>query len=172
MKQTCQIFLILILLTFSCKGQEINYLTEAEYNAIFIDGVNWNKIHETKGDIVKIKALFGDRTTYKTFTEPSLGIEFWNKGFYFRFEDGSDQGNQYDLVNISILNNLSSLTIKGKTITIGEDIRKLGIVKINTDKNGIKGIMFNSIEPSNSAIFIEFNQFSNIIKHIEYIVFN
>lgn len=39
------IIITLSLIVFSCKSQEINYLTEAEYNAIFIDGVNWNKIH-------------------------------------------------------------------------------------------------------------------------------
>lgn len=172
--------MVLMLTTLSCKAQEINYLTASEYDAIFIDGVNWDDIRETKGDVAKMKALFGATINYKTGTEPSLSIGFWDKGFYFDFEDRSDVGNDYSLVNISIDNNLSNFTILGKTITIGDDISKLGLVKINTDKDGKKGIIFDSIAPSDSGIFIEFDQItnkfnqvvSNIITSIEYVVFD
>jgi len=168
-----------MLTTISCKAQEINYLTKAEYDAIFIDGINWDAVRETKGDIVKMKALFGATLNFKTGTEPSLNVGFWDRGFDFEFEDRSDIGTNYSLVNIMIDNNQSNFTIKGITITIGDDISKLGLVKINIDKDGKKGIIFDSVEPSDSAIFIEFdqitnkfNQVSNIITSIEYVVFD
>jgi len=181
MKNIYKISLFLLLISISCKAQEINYnyLTTIEYNAIFIDGVNWINIHETRGAIAKMKALFGSTLNYKTGTEPSLSIEFWDKGFYFYFEDSSDRGDNYGLNRISIDSNLSNFTIKGKTVTIGDDISKLGFVKISTYKDGTKGILFKSIEPDDTLIFIvfdqitnKFNQVSNIITKIEYNAFD
>ena len=178
MKNIYNILIILMLTTISCKAQEINYLTKAEYDAIFIDGINWDTVRETKGDVAKMKALFGATVNYKTGTEPSLSIGFWDKGFYFDFEDEGDNG--FGLVLIRIHNNQSNFTIKGITITIGDDISKLGLVKISTYKDGKKDIIFDSVEPSDSAIFIEFDQItnkfnqvvSNIITSIEYVVFD
>jgi len=171
MKHTQLLIITLILITFSCKSQQINFLTTSDYDSILIDGVNWMDIAETYGDIDNIQAIYGNSIKYEERTEPSLVRYFYSDSFNLRFQSDSDLAIDYYFDGFRIKNNLSNITIIGKIITIGDDISKLGLVKINTDKDGIKGIIF-ALENDDSSIFIEFDQNNNKITGIQYISFD
>lgn len=160
-----------LLSTISCVSQERNHLTLSEFHNILVDGVKWIDIYETKGDLTKMRTLFRESINYKTGNEPDPRISFWDKGYYFSFADLSGNGN-YDLVRFSIDNNLSNITIKGKTITIGDDISSLGNIKLNTYNDGTKGAIFIAEGSDSSGLFIKYSSVTNKITEIEFIEFD
>lgn len=164
---------ILILFTFSncSQGQIRNELSQTEYTNIKINGISWVTIENTKGNVDQMKALFGSNITIKTGEDPSLMIHFWdsNKGFYFRFEENDPNiVNDYVLVNFRISNPSSNITIQGKTVTIGDNISKLGSVKIN--KIGTD-IVFGTTY-SDDTLILKFDLLTQNITSIEYISFD
>lgn len=170
MKKIIKLLLAFMLITLSGIGQEINHLSDYEYKNILINGVNWLSISETKGDINKMRAYFGNDLNYETETEPILSIYIWNNCLSFRFENNSDYENEYNLVGFRI-KQTSNFTIKGKTFTIGDSIDVLGTVKINSDESGVKYIVF-SDSNSDSAIYIAFDQITNRVTEIKYVSFD
>ena len=140
-------------------SQNINTLSGEEYSNIKVNGINIDDIINTKGDITKIDNLFGFSFLLKSNDEFIKTRELRNdiKGIYIYFEDDV-------LYTYKISNNQSNLTIKGITITIGDDISKLGIVEVNT----IGEVQFKVSETSDYFI-IKFNPTSKGITSIEYL---
>lgn len=163
--------IIFLFVIVSCQSQERNYLTLAEFNNILIDGVKWQDIDNTKGDLSKMKILFGNNLNYKTADEPNSSIGFWDKGFYFDFED-LDESGEYQLINFSIDNSNSTISIKGISITLGDDFSKLGNIKINSYKDGTIGAIYILEGSDSDGLFIKCNPSTNKITEIEYILFN
>ena len=172
MKNIKYIHSIIILFTIlSCNSQERNYLTLSEFNSITIDGVKWKDIDNTEGDLTKMRILFGNNLIHKTADEPSPSIGFWNNSFYFDFESGIDDS-PYALVYFEIKNNSSTISIKGISITLGDNINKLGNIKINTYSDGTKGAIFILENSDSEGLFVKCNPTTNKITKIEYILFN
>ena len=165
--KTLKYTVILFIIAFSncTQGQIGNILTKAEYINIKINGINWIQIDSTKGNISKMKVLFGDNMTIKTGTEPGNMISFWNDnlGFYLHFEQN---GPDYALNSFIISNKNSNFTILGKTVTIGSDISELGDVKIDEDSEISFGTNYTS-----DLITIKFDPSTRKITEIEYITF-
>ena len=168
MKNIKYIHSIIILFTIlSCNSQERNYLTLSEFNNITIDGVKWKDIDNTKGDLTKMKNLFGNNLIHKTADEPMPIISFWNNSFYFSFESVFGDS-PYDLVRFKIKNNSSTISIKGISITLGDNINKLGNIKINIYSDGTKGAIFTLENSDRGDLLIECNPTTNRITKIEY----
>lgn len=160
-----------IALSYNCThGQVRNNLSATEYNAIKVNSNNWKQISNTKGNNLQMNTFFGNTFVTKITSDPNLTKELWddNMGIYFRFEDGSDTGNDYTLVNFEITNNNSNLTINNKTITIGSNISVLGNVQINASSSDI---VFGT-ETTDDVLMIKFNPSTNLITNIEYTFFN
>ncbi len=160
-----------IAISYNCThGQIRNNLSATDYNAIKINNINWKQISNTKGNISQMNTFFGNTFTTTTNTDPNLTIELWDdsKGIYFRFEDGSDTGNDYTMVNFEITNNNSNLTINNKTITIGSNINELGNAQINASGTDI----VYGMETTDDILMIKFNSSTNLITSIEYTFFN
>ncbi len=165
------ILLFIAILFYNCGiSQNINYLTTSEYNSVKINGKDIVDIDLTKGDLNKINTLLGVTFSKKTSTSPSLIIELWSdtKGLYFYFEDGSDTGNNYDLLAYEISNNQSNITVKGKTVTIGSNISELGNIQINASGTDI---VFGT-SYTDDILMIKFDSSTNLITNIEYTSFN
>ena len=162
---------ILFLVTVSCKAQIKTYLTLTEYDNIQVDGVKWRDIGMIKGDLSKVKSLFNSEIKHETNNEPNPNIGFWDKGFYFGFEDRSGDGS-YSLTDFWIDNNSSTITIKGNTFTVGDDKSKLGNIKPNTYPDGSKGYIFALKGTDSSGFFIKYNPSTNIITEIKFIDFD
>ncbi len=168
MKNIKYIHSIIILFTIlSCNSQERNYLTLSEFNNITIDGVKWKDIFRSNGDTSKMKNLFGNNLIHKTADEPMPGIGFWNNGFYFYFESVFGDS-PYALVYFEIKNNSSTISIKGISITLGDNINKLGNIKINTYSDGTKWAIFTLENSDRGNLLIECNPTTNRITEIEY----
>ncbi len=172
MKNIKYIHSIIILFTIlSCNSQERNYLTLSEFNNMTIDGVKWKDIDNTEGDLTKMRTLFGNNLNYKTADDPMPNIGFWNNGLSFNFEsDVSDS--PYTLVRFEIDNASSTISIKGISITLGDNINKLGNIKINTYRDGTKGAIFILENSDSEGLFVKCNPSTNRITEIEYILFN
>lgn len=160
---------ILFIIAFSncVQGQIGNILTRAEYIDMKINGISFAKINSTEGDIIQMKALFGNNMTIKTGIEPSLSIDFSdnNKGFYFSFEENGPD--DYTLNYFTISNKNTNFTILDKTVTIGSDISELGDVKIDSRESDISfGDNYSS-----SVLIIKFDPSTKKITEIEYIEF-
>lgn len=164
--------LIIAILTFSCsQAQKVNNLTRNEYSNILIKGINWNEIKNTQGNLNQLKSFIGNDLSITQSSDPNLARTIKNNNIYFYFEDRSDIGNDYELANFVIKSNLISLTIKSKTINIGANISKLRTITILKTKEGEKKIVFGT-NWTQDAIWIEFNQLTNIITKIEYILYD
>ena len=168
MKTLKHITILFIITLSSCtQGQtKKNILTTAEYINIKINGISFTQIDATKGDISKMKALFGDNMTIKTGTEPGNMISFWddNLGFYLHFEQN---GPDYALNSFTILNKNSNFTILDKTVTIGSDISELGDVKINSKYLEI----YFGTKYASSALVIKFDPSTRKITEIEFVTY-
>lgn len=163
MKILKHLIVLAIILFSNCTGaQNINKLSIVEYNSIEINGTNIADISYTRGSVTKMNTLFGFSFTYKAYTEPSSGIELWNdaKGVYFVFEDDS-------IYSFEISNNQSNITLKGTTVTIGDNISKLGNVKISNTNE----IDFGTDQTSD-VLTIKFDTVTKKITNIEYTYFN
>lgn len=165
--------LVLFIIAFSncSQGQIRNNLTTSEYNDIKINNINWKQINNTKGSLNQMKALFGSNLTTKSGTEPSLYKAFWNdsKGFYFYFEENDpNDPNDYMLYTFRIEKANTNITIKGKTVTIGDNINQLGNVQINASGSDI---VFGT-NTTDDILMIKFNPSTNLITSIEYTMFN
>ena len=173
MKKINLLMLILIVLSsYNSPAQNVNILTESEYSNILINDVNWNQIKETQGNLFELKTYFEiTESSINAKTEPSLAKEIKIANFYFHFEDRSGVGNNYELTDFSIMNNQGSITVKGKMITIGDNINKLGLVLINTNSEGEKKIIFGTNYASD-GIWISFNQSTKLITKIEYTLYD
>ncbi|MEE9406690.1 MAG: hypothetical protein V3V28_01320 [Polaribacter sp.] len=171
--KTIKILTILFITVFSncSQAQRLNNLTETEYNNIKINNINWQTISDTKGNATEIRNLLGDGLMNTQGAEPSLHIEFWNdsKGIYLYFEENNPNiVNDYILHDFTISNNQSSITVKGKIITIGDDISLLGNEQINVSGTDISF----STNYTDDILMIKFDSRSKEITSIEYTSFN
>ena len=167
--KTLKYITILFIIAFSSctQGQIGNILTKAEYINIKINGISRTQITDTKGNISKMKVLFGDNMNIEKDTEPGNMISFWddNLGFYFTFQENSLD--DYVLSDFIISNKNSNFTILGKTVTIGSDISELGDVKIN---NKSSYISFGTNYTSDS-LRITFDPSTRKITEIEFVTY-
>lgn len=127
------LFLSMITLFFgaSMQSQKINDLSLDEYKSIKLNNILMYKVSNTFGDLNTLNNLFNFNFSLYTDTEyiKIIKLTSLSNGLEMTFQDDN-------LSNFKITNNKSNLKIKGATITIGDNISKLGAV----DKN------FNTVE--------------------------
>lgn len=154
-----------------CYCQTRNYLTKGQFENIKVDGISLKQIVESNGEIKKMSSLFGNTLKYKKVYEPNESIGFWDKGFYFDFEDRSGNGT-FELVNFSIDDSISIISINNNDITIGSSIRNMKGVTVSNYDDGTKGIIYAIRGHESEAIFISFNTHTKRILKIEFISFD
>lgn len=154
-----------------CHGQTKNYLTKGQFENIKVDGVSLKQVIKSNGELKKMSSLFGNTIKHKRASEPNQSIGFWDKGFYFDFEDRSGNGT-FELVNFSIDNNSSIISINNQNITIGSTVRNLKNVNISVYRDRTKGIIYTVRGHESEAIFISFDASAKRISKIEFISFD
>ncbi len=75
-----------------------------------------------------------------------------------------------NLGGFELTNSTPTISIKGVTIRIGDKYSKLGIVKLNTNKDGTKGILFTPNNDETIYLSIGFDQITGVITEISYYV--
>ncbi len=143
---------------------ELNEITDLEYAQIKINNIAIGAIIATQGDYSKLKVMFGNDLQYRAYDFPNIGREFWNSYVYLRFED-----EDYSLYNFKVYSP-STLTIRGKTIKIGDDVSALGVVTADTSQ-GEYTVDFIDKKTHTAFLSIKINPTSKKITDITYILF-
>ena len=171
---TFNAFIVTGLLTsYIAKGQGIdNELTFEEWKNIKINGVTLERLGLTNGDTEEIKLLFG--ATPKTSDqrhEPEPTIYHEIKGVHFAFWDTWGDG-VFLLTSFEVETKQAVIEICGKTISLGQPISNLGVVKFNIRKSGGKSIVYRPVNSDGPYLVIEFDQVTKIVTNIYYFEFD
>ncbi len=159
-----KLFVFLFVVTsFVAKSQTSNILSGSDYQNIKINNVIITDLKKAKGKKASVEKLLGAATS---FTKDENEIYH-----YFKFNglsvDFVMRGKPY-IESFEINNNQASITIKGTTVTVGDNISKLGDVVFMVARNGDKSILFTDCEDCDSFVNIEFDQGTNVITKISY----
>ncbi len=164
MKQIIFVF-ILVISSFVARSQTSNILSDSEYQNIKINNVSIADIKKSKGKKSAVEKLLGasnsftkdENEIYHYYKFNGLSIDFVMKG----------KSKPY-IESFEIKDTNASLTIKDKTITVGDNISKLGTVVFMAARNGDKSILYTDCEDCDSFVNIEFDQTSKLITKISY----
>ncbi|MCD8404137.1 hypothetical protein LNI90_03905 [Tenacibaculum dicentrarchi] len=156
---------LLVISSFIAKAQTSNIITLVELNSFKINNITLSDLKKTAGKQAAVETLLGSANSYKS-DENQQYYYFVFKGLKVDFS--RDKSTPY-IESFEINNNESSLTIKQQTITIGDNISKLGTIFFSPGRNGDKSIIYTSCEDCDSFINIEFNQNTNLITKISYL---
>ncbi len=162
---------LLIGIVFCCKSQTINYLSESQFsNNIKINNLSLNEIDNPQPQKSTVESYFGCDLEEKLTTSPNLSKEYWNDqfGIYLRYEDNSDTGNEYKLINLKISGNNFPLEINSTTYFIGDDINFLNNYSVNFAS---KSYLF-SIQETSAIVEIYFYELNNKTWLFEYNLYN
>lgn len=170
------ILTIVVLLFFgiSCQAQPTtNELTEEQFNNIRVNGILKTDVEATNGTIQEMESLFGVAHSVtdngEEIGEHTRKFVYLNNNLnedYFIFKNLSPN-NSVKIIEFKI----SSITINGITINIGDNINLLGNnILFNERTDGTMSIIYSLFDYDGFSIVIEFDQNTNIITKIEYYV--
>ena len=145
-----------------------NIITPTEFNNIKINNVRLGDIVNANGVESEMQSLFG--TPISKAIEKYYYSRYYYNGFKISFSSVvSGNPNEPILGSFHITNNNYSITIKGRTITIGDHTSKLGFVKVNNRTDGKRGIIYQACVGCNNFISIVFDETTYLITEIYYI---
>ena len=145
-----------------------NIITETEFNNIKINNVTFSNIKATNGNQDQLENLFA-----MNIQEADIDIdgEFYNytyDGFTIGFSGILGSIQQPEISSFEITNSNWSITIQGKTVTIGSNKKELGNVILNNQVNGEKSIVYQYCDGCNNFISLYLDS-NNLITKIVYI---
>ena len=117
---------VAIVFAFTLANAQLNNLSKKE----LLDGIKFNNVSlgtimETKGDVKKIRALFGNNIQeLSNNTGIYIGKELYDNNIVLSFEDETGAGNSYNLTTIYVLNYFAVVNVKGLSIKKGDDKSK------------------------------------------------
>lgn len=164
------IFIFLLIICISVNAQTINQLTPTEFENISINGHAIKAIRATNGAQSAVQNLFG---TAQSIKNPGEVDGIISRTYYY---NGLELGFSSQVVTkghfsgLRITNSAPTITIKGTTIKIGDNITKLGLVKRNDMTTGGKSVVFSPEDDETVYLAIEFDPATNVITKISYFV--
>lgn len=148
-----------------------NELTTTEYNSIKVHGVLKTDIEATQGDIQEMETLFGSAQLIEEETD-GIGDGYRNfiysNNLSFTFTDV--YSSEFDASIESFETN--NICINDIQINVGDNISILGDIVFNQNTDGTQSIIYTHLFYDCCPIIIDFDQNTNIITKIEYIVFS
>lgn len=159
--------LLVLVLSFVCliaKSQTVNVISDSDINNIKINSTTLSDLKKTYGKQDKVEAFFGTPNSYNVTVNNSY-YQFRYEGFNLDFSTLNKKKPYIESFELNT--NKNSFTIKGITVTIGDNISKLGDIKVSTARNGAKSILFSTCEECDLFINIDFDA-SNTITKITY----
>jgi len=146
--------------------QNNNILPPEDFYNISFNGITLGSIIDTKGDPAKVNTLFGMTMEANKSNDPNyFWINFGNDAIGFTFDELIGD---LDLSRLEVKSNQVAVKIGDKIIHIGDSIEKLGNIKILTQTDGNKVILFITKESDGVWISIDFNPTTKIITKISY----
>ena len=115
-----------VLFSITCSRAQLNNINNDEFGeSIKFNNVSLGTIMKTKGDIKKIRALFGSNMQeLSNNTGIYIGKELYDNNVVLSFEDETGTGNDYNLTTIYVLNYFAVVKVKGLSIKKGDDKSK------------------------------------------------
>ena len=141
-----------------------------DFNDVKINNISLLDIQKTLGNPLKMEILFGK--PLKKIIDPDGDFYSYDfVGFHIGFSAMvAGATHEKPLIGgFDIINNKSSISIKGKIVTIGDSINKLGTVIFSTTTKGSKSIVYQECDGCNNYISIQFDQNTLKITKIYYI---
>lgn len=170
--------MIVFMSIINCKAQ-VNYhsLTSAEYANVKFQGVSFEAIKATNGDIQAMREVFPSSTISNhpdAFTIDEFGSEIGEPQRYFYFNSGMkvsfDLGGPSEPIEIVRLESLE-INVLGHHLEIGDSIDVLGNnIEFNTRRDGSKSILFIKNNGNCCPIVIDLNE-NMEISDIYYLIF-
>ncbi|WP_348715405.1 hypothetical protein [Tenacibaculum sp. 190130A14a] len=159
--------LLVLVFTFVClvaKGQTVNVVSASDIDNIKINSTTLSDLKKTYGKKDKVEAFFGAPASYNVTVNNSY-YQFRYDGFKLDFSTLNKKKAYIESFEIST--NKNTFAIKGVTVAVGDNISKLGEVKVSTARNGAKSILYSPCEDCDLFINIDFDA-SNTITKITY----
>lgn len=141
----------------------LNVLTLTEYLNIQVCGVTLKNIIESKGEPTSIENLFGIPTSMNIDPDGDFN-HYTYPGFTLGFSAVINV--EMGLSGFQIVDSNCSIMVKGISLKLGDNISKLGNVKLNINTSGGYSILFVPSEDSNQYIAINYNQITKLITKI------
>ena len=163
------LIILVFLISNIAFSQTYNVLSELQFNNIEINNVKLSDISNSYGDQNVISQLFGPPST-KVIDPDGDFYQYKFKNFDIGFSALlSSDYNKPITSRIELTNSTSTIKINGIEIRIGDNINKLGDVKLNTITNGHKSILYMPCDGCTNFISISFNEVTKLITEIIYI---
>ena len=146
------------------KSQNLNNLTSKEfYEDICFETVCLNNLIDTHSQMGDISTLFSLPVSRTTDDDTTKSLNYEVEGFYFSFEglSESDKDTDYSIAYIWVNDN-SKVKIKNSSFGIGDNISKLGNVKILEPGS----ITFYNVD-TNASLYIKYK--NDIITEISFV---
>ena len=117
---------ITLVFAFTLSNAQLNNLSNKElFDGIRFNNVSLGTIMETKGNLKKIKSLFGSNIQeISNNTGIYIGKELYDNNIVLSFEDETNTGDNYSLTTIYVLNYFAVVNVKGLSIKKGDDKSK------------------------------------------------
>ena len=158
----------------SCQAQPItNELTQEQFNDIRVNGVLKTDVEATNGTVEEMESLFG--IAHSVFDN---GIEIGEHTRKFIYLNSNLNEDYFIFKNLSSNTNVniiefkvSSITISGATINVGDNISVLGNnILFNNNTDGTLSVIYSLFDYDGFSIIIEFDQNTNTVTEIKYYV--
>lgn len=153
--------LVCIFICLVAKGQTVNVVSSSDIDNIKINSTTLSDLKKTNGKKDKVEAFFGAPASYNVTVNNSY-YQFRYDGFNLDFSTLNKKKPYIESFELNT--NKNTFTIKGVTIMVGENISKLGEVKVSTARNGAKSILFSTCEDCDLFINIDFDAANTITK--------
>lgn len=157
------IILILLLVFPSLVKCQItsNIISETEFNNIKINNVTLSNIKTTNGTLSQVTNLFSYSVLQNTQQPEEDYYDYTYDGFTIGFSEN-------EISAFEITNTNWSITIQGKTVTIGSHKDELGSVILNNQVGGGKSIVYQYCDGCNNFLSLYLDS-NNLITKIVYI---
>lgn len=147
-----------------------NSLTAEQFNGIRMNGVAFKALSDTHGDASKFNSLFNQSSAKVTEGEEGMGAGWrtfdYTNGFTVSFTDVNSSKETPSIYYIKG----NSITVKNKTVSIGDSIEFLGNVVYNKKQDGTEPVMYITGNGDCCPMVIEFDNDTRKITKIEYFV--
>ena len=162
-------FLVSCFFCLSLLQGQINKLPKEQYQAIEINGVSFEKLENSKGNVLVLEKYFGAALSIKD--EEGGAEENWRKIVFETITLSFSNVDLNDYAPFIGYFNATSISINGNKVAIGDSIEGLGSdIVFNTNVDQTKSIIFQEGEGDCCAIIIEFDQNTKLTTKILYFV--
>ena len=162
--------LLLGMLYFNLAYTQItsNIISKTDYNNISINGKTLSEIKSTEGILNLVQNLYDEEIIEIINDEMINSSSYKYNGLEFGFSGLLGTIDNPILGRLEVFNGNWTVTILGKTIKIRDDISILGNVVFNTNRDGVRSVIYQYCDGCNNYISILIGV-DNKVRRITYI---